>query len=113
MREKSHIRSGLISILVPVAYGLILLLSGGIGLAVEDSDGAYTLFIGIAAFMLVLGPLVLLVCGIVGNVHGGLALRDREHKGKSLGVLSISVLYTLGSVAIAVLLWIGLAQELI
>ena len=111
MREKAHIRSALVSVLVPVVYGLILLLSGAIALGIEGAEG-YTLFIGVAAFMLVLGPVVLLVCGIIGNVHGGLALRDREHKGMSIALLSVSGLYTLGSVAIAVLLWIGLAQEL-
>lgn len=113
MREKSHIRSAFISVLIPLAYALIFLLSGAVGLSLEESEGAYTVFIGLAAFLLVLGPLVLLICGIVGNVHGGLALRDREHKGKSIVLLAVSGVYTVSSVVCGVLLWIGLMQELI
>ncbi len=113
MREKTHFRSCVISLLVPVAYALIFLLSGAIALALDESEGTYTAFIGIASFMLVLMPLVLLICGIVGNVHGSLALRDREPKRRSILVLSLSVVYTLSAVAIAVALWIGLSKALL
>ncbi len=110
MREKSHFHSCVISILVPVAFSLLLLLAGAIGMSMEESAEAYTVFIGAAAFMLVALPVLLLVCGIIGNVHGALALRDREPKCRSIIVLSISVLYTVGAVASAIALWIGLTQ---
>ncbi len=110
MTDRTHIRSGFISLIVPAAYFLLFLLAGAIALSIDQSQTVYTAFIGLASFMLVLFPLVLLVCGIVGNVHGSLALREKEPKKKSILVLSFSIFYTLGSVAIAVLLWIGLSQ---
>ncbi len=110
MTEKNHIRSCVISLIVPVAYMLIFLLAGAIALSIDQNESTYTVFIGLASFMLVLAPVVLLICGIIGNVHGALALRDREPKKWSILVLCLSIVYTLGSVASGVVLWIGLSQ---
>lgn len=104
MCEKTHNRSAFIAVLVPVAWTLLLAMFGAIAMSQGGSDGVYTVFIAISAVLMLLGPVALLVCGIVGNVHCSMAIRDRETRWKTAVLLTVSGLYTVGSVVLAVLM---------